>query len=70
MIVIDQIICQECSALMSAISTHQIALPIFQKFHFLRAWFSNKMFVRMLAVHYYQNDSNEITINGLQARKL
>ena len=29
-----------------------------------------KIFVRMLAVHCYQNDSYEITINGLQARKL
>ena len=31
---------------------------------------SYKIFVRMLAVHCYQNDSYEITINGLQARKL
>ena len=31
---------------------------------------ATKIFVRMLAVHCYQNDSYEITINGLQARKL
>ena len=28
------------------------------------------MFVRMLTVHYDQNDSYEITINGFQVRKI
>ena len=29
-----------------------------------------KMFVKMLTVHFYQNDSYEITMNGFQVRKI